>query len=166
MDSSQKTANHLSIEQEITLAASPARVFTALTRDIGAWWGAPYLMSPQAQQLILDPRIGGQFYEDWGDGQGALWATITALRSDTLLELSGSIGMDGAVYAKVVFTLTAHDQGTTLRLSHQAYGMISAAQHSGYTAGWSDLLDTRLRAYIERGELLGLASVDPEKARS
>ncbi len=50
------------VEQEVTIEASPERVFAALTNELSAWWGAPYLGSDAARALILEPKIGGRFY--------------------------------------------------------------------------------------------------------
>ncbi len=93
------------IEQEVTIEASPERVFDALTNELSAWWGAPYLVSDAAKALILEPRIGGRFYEDWGDGQGAQWATVTSIKRNEVLELTGPIGMSGVVQGVVCFEL-------------------------------------------------------------
>src|SRR5436305_482326 len=43
------------IAHDITIAAAPAEVFSALTEDPGGWWGHPF-MRPQATGLTLEPR--------------------------------------------------------------------------------------------------------------
>ncbi len=162
------------IEQDLTLAATPAAVFQALTRDVSSWWGHPYLHSERARALVLEPRLGGRFLEDWGDGEGHLYAEVIGLERDRQLRLAGPFGMDGLCHSVITLRLEAKGSSgaaqvgrsggaaatstcTRLQLTHLAAGEISEERRAAYTAGWQDLLDTRLRALLERGERLGLA---------
>jgi DNA-binding transcriptional ArsR family regulator/uncharacterized protein YndB with AHSA1/START domain len=146
----------LQIEQEIAIDAPRDQVFAALTGDVGAWWGRPYIMSEAVQALVLEPRVGGRFYEDWGGGQGGLWATVTAIKQGERIELTGPIGMGGPVHGVLIFELESRGGATVLKLSHRAFGAVNQQTQAGYDAGWRDLLDVRLRAFVERGERLGL----------
>ncbi len=147
----------IAIEQEVTIEASPARVFDALTKEVVAWWGAPYLMSPDAaKDLVLEPEPGGRFFESWGDGQGSLWATVTAIKPAQRLELTGPIGMRGAVLGVVSIELHPKGNGTLLTLSHRAVGEVTPEIRASYASGWSDLLGTRLKVFVETGTRYGL----------
>ena len=97
--------NTIRIEQEVVIEAPASKVFKSLTEDIAAWWGAPYLISEQAQDIILEPVLGGRCYEVWGENEGALWATVTGIHQEELLELTGSIRMGGVVHGVVRFSL-------------------------------------------------------------
>lgn len=147
----------MQIQQEITINAPPARVFDALTADIGAWWGAPYLLNDAwARNIVFEPALGGRVYEDWGNGEGAMWATVTSIKRDDHVELTGRIGMGGAVIGIVAFTLEPRGKATLVRLTHRAAGEISDQQQSGYDKGWQDLVGHRLKAFVETGERLGV----------
>lgn len=144
------------IEQEVAIAAPPARVFDALTSDLAAWWGAPYLISAAARDIVLEPTLGGRMYEVWGADDGALWGTVTGIRRNELLEVTGAIAMNSAVQGKINFELEATEQGTRLKFSHRAIGDFDEGSAQGYSSGWNDLLATRLKAFVEDGERLGL----------
>lgn len=144
------------IEQEVAIAAPPARVFDALTSDLAAWWGAPYLISEAASDIVLEPTLGGRMYEMWGADDGALWGTVTGIRRSELLELTGSIAMSSAVHGKIKYELEATEQGTRLRFSHRAIGDFDEGSTQDYSSGWNDLLATRLKAFVEDGKRLGL----------
>jgi DNA-binding transcriptional ArsR family regulator/uncharacterized protein YndB with AHSA1/START domain len=146
----------IQIEQEVTINASPDRVFEALTNDISAWWGAPYLMTETPQAIILEPKVGGRLYELSGDAEGALYATVTLIRKNELVELTGPIGMSGAVHSVVSLTLEPRGEATVVKLSHRAIGEINEETQAGYGAGWQDLLGTRLKAFVEVGRRHGL----------
>lgn len=144
------------IEQQITIDAPPAKVFEALTKRISAWWGAPYLIAQGARDLIVEPKIGGRVYEDWGAGAGALWATVTGLKKNEHIEWTGRIGMGGAVVGVVAYNLEPKGKGTLLKLTHRAAGEVTPDTERNYGGGWQDLLGTRLRGFVERGERQGL----------
>ncbi len=149
------------IEQEVVIEAGPEAVFAAMTEDVSAWWGRPYVHSDEARALTLEHRVGGRFWEDWGDGAGALYATVTTFQAPTSLSLNGPFGMDGLCHNMVDLTLEACPEGTLVKLSHKAFGEITEERRSQYTAGWDDLLQQRLRALAERGERMGLGHEPP-----
>src|SRR5262249_61196976 len=72
MDPSQPAVD---IALDIEIAGPPAAVFAALTKDIGGWWGHPFVTA-RATSLALDPRLGGLFTERWGNG-GQVIASVT-----------------------------------------------------------------------------------------
>ncbi|MGH2627534.1 MAG: hypothetical protein ACRDHY_12895, partial [Anaerolineales bacterium] len=96
MSPERGTASHIGImhvEQAVTIQAPPRRVFEALTKDIASWWGSPHIIDDErTRDIVLEARLGGRLYEDWGDGAGALWATVTRIRPDEYLELNGPLG--------------------------------------------------------------------------
>ena len=155
------TPGFMHIEQEITIQAHPAKVFNALINNVSTWWGAPYLLSSSAKALIVEPRVGGRFYEDWGDGNGALWATITAIKQDEWIELTGPIAMSGVVQGVVCFELEAQGNATVLKLSHRAIGEVNEGTQKVYDSGWHDLLEVRLKAYVEQGIQYGIGHEPP-----
>jgi len=148
----------MQVEQEISINASAERVFEALTQDISAWWGAPYLLTASPQAIILEPQVGGRLYEQSASGDGALWATVTTIKKNERLELTGPVGASEALHSLVTFSLEPKNEGevTLLKLSHQAIGPFGDDTQANYHAGWQDLLGVRLKAFIEKGERHGL----------
>jgi DNA-binding transcriptional ArsR family regulator/uncharacterized protein YndB with AHSA1/START domain len=143
------------VELEVTIAAAPEAVFEALTRNVSAWWGPPYLHG-DATDLVLEPRIGGRLYEVWGEDEGVLWATVTSLRRPRELRLTGPMGMPEPTHGVVTFQLEPQADATSVRLLHEAFGKIGKQTRASYEAGWKDLLDIRLRALVERGVRHGI----------
>jgi uncharacterized protein YndB with AHSA1/START domain len=141
---------------EVKIKATPSRVFEALTTQVASWWGAPYLYSELAKDIVLEPKIGGKFCEVWGEDEGKLWGIVTQLRKNEWLEITGSIGMSGPVQGVLCYELKGVQGGTLLRLTHEAIGPISPRIRSGYASGWKDLLGTRLKAFLETGKKYGV----------
>ena len=144
------------IKQELTIEAPKDKVFSALTKDTSFWWGAPYLISDELKELVVEPKLGGMFYEDWGDGAGAIWGTVTQWKKNEIFEFTGKCGMGGAVNGVICFTLESKGSSTLLKLEHDAVGHITEKTQSGYTHGWNDLLEKRLKTYVEKGECHGI----------
>src|SRR5579859_1959624 len=78
----------IDIALDIEIAGTPAAVFGALTKDIGGWWGHPFVTA-RAASLALEPRLGGLFTERWENG-GHVIASVTGWAQDEHLELTRS----------------------------------------------------------------------------
>jgi uncharacterized protein YndB with AHSA1/START domain/DNA-binding transcriptional ArsR family regulator len=122
---------------EHTIHAPRERVFEALTQDMGAWW--PHRFSPEAT-VHLDPKLGGHFYEEHA-GDGAIYATVTALQHPSRIQLTGPMGMAGPVMSVIDFTLTEQGDATVVALSHKAVGDILDETKRGYAEGWVEVFD-------------------------
>src|SRR5215470_2713808 len=88
--------------QDIEIAGTPAAVFAALTKDVGGWWGHPFVTA-RATSLALDPRLGGLFTERWENGvvdaevAGAMsraWDELVGTRLKGLVETGTRLGID------------------------------------------------------------------------
>jgi len=143
------------ISIETAIDAPPWRVFDALTVSVAAWWGAPHLRAADASNLVLEPQPGGRFIEEWGHRQGVLRATVTAIRQDERIELTGTV--PGAARAVLDIRLERHDGGTRLAAS------LSRERGDGPVEEFDrraleDLLGGRLKAFVEHGTRSGVVS--------
>jgi DNA-binding transcriptional ArsR family regulator len=147
---------------EVAMAATPAVVFSALTEDPGGWWGHPFL-TQTATGLGLEPRLGGLFIEHWDDG-GCLIATVTGWSRLRHLELTGPFHL-GVALGVATFDLGPADDGTLLRFAFRAVGAVDSEVAERMAQGWSELVGTRLKALVERGDRLGIAPDAPDLHR-
>ena len=145
------------VEQEVRIDAPRAKVFDAMTGDISAWWGAPYLQFAEgATAVTLDPKPGGFLRESWSDGDGAVWGTVTSFLRNERIIVTGAMGMSGAVHGTIRFDLKEPGGSTLVRLSHRAIGEVSEELQAGYGQGWQDLLGRRLKTFVETGRRMGI----------
>ena len=146
-----RTWGQFSLEQEIRIAAPRARVFDALLRDANSWWG--YRMAKDGKSTIrVEATLGGKFYEDFGDGQGALWGTVVYFKAPEILRLSGPLGMDTAVNSTYTYELMEAGGETTLKLLHQASGFIDPKWGEAHGKGWNELLGRFLKGWVEEAK--------------
>lgn len=139
------------IEQEVIIDADRQTVFTSLTKDINQWWA--YRLFGQESKLSLEPKVGGSFLEDAGNGEGAIWGTVTYVKATEEIRLNGLLGMRGAVNSAYSFKFEEKGNSTVLKLSHSAAGLLDPNWKDMHSHGWEELLGTFLKDYVETGKL-------------
>jgi len=151
------------IALDIEIAGTPSAVFAALTKDIGGWWGHPFVTA-RATSLALDPRLGGLFVEQWENG-GQVIASVTGWAQDEHLRLTGSFHM-GVGVGVAAFDLAKSAAGTLLQFSFRAIGVMDAEVAEAMSRAWAELAGTRLKGLVETGTRLGLNPDEPPTIRS
>ncbi|HEU4965657.1 MAG TPA: metalloregulator ArsR/SmtB family transcription factor [Bacilli bacterium] len=146
--------NSFEIEMEVTIQAPREKVFAALTQDINQWW-AYRLGGERTSTLHLEPKMGGRFYEDWGNGEGAVWGTVYYFQAPAEIRLNGPLGMKGAVNSDYSYVLEEQDGATVLKLSHQAVGLLQPDWEEAHRHGWQELLGQFLKEFVEEGKTPG-----------
>jgi len=153
----------IDIALDIEIAGTPPAVFAALTKDIGGWWGHPFVTA-RATSLALDTRLGGLFTERWDNG-GQLIASVTGWAQDEHLQLTGPFHL-GIAVGVATFDLVGSGTGTLLRFSFRAIGVVDAALGEAMSRGWAELVRTRLKGLVETGTRLGIDPDEPPTVRS
>ncbi len=128
-------------------------VWDALVLEMHAWWLRDFMVNPEGVAFRIDPKLGGVMGEDWGDGQGIVWATVVELRrphrpSDgdarAKLGLSGELMPDfgGPARTQHIFILESTGPSTTrLRFQDCVYGAVSESTAASLKEGWGLILD-------------------------
>jgi uncharacterized protein YndB with AHSA1/START domain len=147
---------------DIEIAGPPAAVFAALTKDIGGWWGHPFVTA-RASGLALDPRLGGLFAEQWETG-GQVIASVTGWAQDEHLQLSGPFHL-GVGIGVATFDLAEAGAGTLVRFSFRAIGVVDAAMAETMSRGWAELVGVRLKGLVETATRLGIDPDEPASVR-
>ncbi len=132
------------------LDASPATVFDALTVRAGAWWLRAHPLAPEASMVVVEPQLGGRFYEEWGHREGVIRGTVTAVKRDEQLELTGAIAGAALLPSVLSFRLERREGGTLLHVSHA--GVLEAPDAPATLDGmWKELIKRRLKPFVEHG---------------
>ena len=135
---------------EVHIRAPRERVWKALTEEISAWWPAAFLETGEAR-FRIEPRVGGRMFEDAGDGEGILWATVTVVRAPEILCLAGDLfpeyGGPGRSYSR--YELSVDGDETILRFRDLTCGRLTPATCASLTKGWKFLFEGALKAWLE-----------------
>lgn len=135
----------LNITQEIHVRASLEATFDALLEQIG-----PGNETPDGQPLpmVLEPRPGGRWFRDLGDGNGHFWGHVQAIKRPTLVEITGPLFMSAPVVSNVQYRLSESGGGTLITFRHSAFGVVPDQFKQGVAQGWAPLLE-RIRRQAE-----------------
>ena len=138
---------------EVRIQASRDKVWQALVQDTGKWWPASFYTGAGGRNFVIEPQLGGRMYEDWGDGQGLVWATVLGIRDQEMLLLcgdtDGSCGGPSRGFHK--FELSADGDATVLKFTECAFGRTPEDSRQSLDEGWRYLMGECLKPFVEEG---------------
>ena len=126
----------LDINQEIHVQASLEATFAALLEEIGPSNRKP---DGEAMPMTIEPWPGGRWFRDLGEGNGHFWGLVQAIKSPTLLEITGPLFMSSPVISNVQYRLKAVDGGTVIAFRHSAFGFVPDGYRENTPKGWTFL---------------------------
>jgi uncharacterized protein YndB with AHSA1/START domain len=139
-----KQPDPVSIYKSIQLNAKKEQVWSALTSapELGQWWN---------KGVRLDPRVDGDFYEPWGQGQlatGKVLDVVPGIKIKfTWQEKTWAIDQSTIC----VFEIIEEDRRVVLRVTHSGwdvFGSTKLQMMEGFGKGW-DFLLPKLKSYLE-----------------
>jgi uncharacterized protein YndB with AHSA1/START domain len=85
-----------SVRKVVSVQAPPAVAWKVFTEKIGTWWPlAVYKIGKaNAVDAIIEPRVGGRWYERGDDGSACEWGSVLSWEPPSRLILSWDIGAD------------------------------------------------------------------------
>ena len=149
----QPTLTALDIRLEIRIRASRERAWRALTSEIQGWWPLDFYVGEAPRGFVLEAKVGGRIYEDWGGGEGLLWGTVLVFQKGEMLQWAGDLSPDFGGPARSITTWKLRDEGeeTVLEFRDCPYGRLSPGAQSSLTAGWKQLLEECFKPFAEDG---------------
>jgi DNA-binding transcriptional ArsR family regulator/uncharacterized protein YndB with AHSA1/START domain len=141
----EPAVGRLDVTAELVVDAEQDHVFDTLLR-VGDWW--PHRFRAESS-VVLDPRPGGAFREDFGNGNGAMYGEVAFVERPKTFSITGPMGISGAVSAVWTMTLAPLDDDpsrTKVTLTHRGYGDIDDETAQSYAVGWQEVLQTLARA--------------------
>jgi DNA-binding transcriptional ArsR family regulator len=149
MDTATDTPRTVRVENEINLAAPPARVFAAMTTEQGEWY--PYTYGGErVLRIVCEARVGGQTYEDWGDGAGHLYNTISRWDPPAAVDYRGALGRGVSLEQSFTFEAIDDGAGTILRQHLVAFGPLTDDEVEGIRVhGDLTKVEAPLRRFLE-----------------
>ncbi len=146
------------IVRTITVKASPERAFEAFTTHMGRWWPKDHTIATQPfEKVVMEPRVGGQWYEVAADGTETHWGKVLAWEPPGRVLLAWQINAswtyDPALITEVEMRFIAQDDGTTLvTLEHRNLERFGdrAQALARPTGRWLARLDAEIRRLRQR----------------
>ena len=136
----------LRITQEIRVRASLDVTFDALLEQLGPLSERP---DGTSMQMKLEPWPGGRWFRDLGGNDGHYWASVQAIKRNTLLEMRGPLMMSQPVINHIIYRLSEEGGETVIKFAHTAFGPIQPEHREGVTKGWTHIHE-KVRERAER----------------
>jgi DNA-binding transcriptional ArsR family regulator len=119
------------LTSQLHIAASAERTFDVMTQRILEWYPYSY-GDTRTQRVVLEPRLGGAHYEDWGDGTGHLYGQVTTWDPPRTWSTRGRIS-PGSVL-DTLYEISPDGEGVVVRVSKVAVGPFTDDEVAGIAA--------------------------------
>lgn len=135
----------MTIEKSIFVRRKPDAAFRLFTEQIGAWWPIKDGFSfggEKGDQLTMECRTGGRFYERWKDGEEYEVGRVLAFDPPARV-VFGWRAPTWAASTEVEVRFAAEGDGTRVTLEHRGWERLdeaTRARNTGYSAGWDRIL--------------------------
>lgn len=115
------------IHASIDVQAPIERAFRVFTDDIGSWWPPDHhILQAELQEMVFEPRVGGNVYDRGTDGSECRWARVLAYEPPHRVVFSWDISADWMIETdsektsevEVTFTAAGPDR-THVELEHR-----------------------------------------------
>jgi uncharacterized protein YndB with AHSA1/START domain len=153
-----KTIIAAPIRKTLRVNVPQETAFRIFLERMGSWWpkGHSLLGSPQAD-VIVEPRVGGRWYEVGEDGSEYLWGRVLAWdepnRALLAWQLNGEWRYDEGFETEVEIRFVAEDGATIVEFEHRKLEAYARTERDGETlmdmdSGWGAILE----GYREQAE--------------
>ncbi|MBS1814786.1 MAG: SRPBCC domain-containing protein [Acidobacteria bacterium] len=124
----------LTITQEIRVKAPIEVTFDAVLEQVGP---SNTNINGNPMPLKLEAWPGGRWFRDLDDNNGHFWGHVQAIKSPTLLELTGPLFMSAPVANNIQYRLSEEDGETVIHFRHTGFGLFPEGVKENIHTGWS-----------------------------
>jgi len=140
------------IESEFSVQAAREKVFAAFCNEQHKWYPHTY-GGDRVKAIVMEPRVGGQVFEDWGDGAGHLYGTVSHYDPPAALSIRSRLA-DGILLEHHTH-FVADGDATVIKDRMVAFGEISDDMAEGIRLhGDLARYEDHLRSWVEKGVTL------------
>jgi uncharacterized protein YndB with AHSA1/START domain len=142
------------VRQEIKVNASIEHAFDVFTGGFATWWplDSHHIAEQPAETAVLEPRVGGRWFERAADGSECDWGSVLAWEPPRRIVLAWHLGADWGYdpdperASEIEVTFVAEDDSTTRvalehrRLERHGAGAEKIREGVSGPGGWPTLL--------------------------
>jgi hypothetical protein len=140
------------VRKSVRVAAAPARAFEVFTAGFARWWPRSHTIGTVPQkEAVLEPRVGGRWFERGEDGSECDWGKVLVWEPPTRVvlgwQLDPDFKFDPNVVTEVEVRFVAEGEGATrVELEHrhlERFGERGEVlrEKVGSPNGWGKLLE-------------------------
>ena len=135
---------------------SADHAFAVWTRDVGRWWPADHTASAEPDlEVILEPRVGGRFFERTNDGREIDWGEVLVWEPPERFVYTWHLKRDREDATEVEIRFVPTSSATTrVEIEHRGWerlGSDGPAWRDRNRGGWDSLLPHYVAAIAAGG---------------
>jgi uncharacterized protein YndB with AHSA1/START domain len=121
----QRTVTPAPVRKSVRVSATPERAFKVFTADFGRWWPkSHHIGKADPETFIIEPRVGGRWYERGLDGSECEVGKVLVWEPPTRLVLAWQLDagwtFDSALITEVEIRFVREsDTATRVELEHR-----------------------------------------------
>jgi uncharacterized protein YndB with AHSA1/START domain len=136
--------SELAVRKSVTVATSPEHAFELFTDGVAGWWPIQTHSTAKenAETVVIEPHVGGRFYERTVDGDEHDWGTVTAWEPPGRFACSWHPGYDPSEAQDLEVRFLPEGDGTRVELVHTGWERRAdgAEAAKDYGQGWEIVL--------------------------
>jgi DNA-binding transcriptional ArsR family regulator len=130
MSSASEPFRTVRLAYELRIQASAQRTFEVMTQQVLDWFPHTY-GGDRVRRVVLEPRVGGQHYEDWGEDRGHLYGQVTVFDPPRRWATRGRLSPGTILDTE--YELTEEPGAVRVRVTKVAVGPITEEEAKGIT---------------------------------
>jgi uncharacterized protein YndB with AHSA1/START domain len=144
----------VAVRGRVQVDCTVQEAFVLFTTRMGEWWPL-HLASyggGRANEIFLEPRVGGRFFERFTDGDELQVGSVVACEPPRRITFTWKTA-DWEGETEVEVTFTPQKEGTRVDLEHRGFerlGAIGPDIAAKFRGGWPDVLETYARRAARR----------------
>jgi uncharacterized protein YndB with AHSA1/START domain len=140
----------VAVHERVQVDCPVQEAFVLFTTRMGEWWPLQQASygGDRANEIFLEPRVGGRFFERFSDGDELQVGSVVACEPPRRITFTWKTA-DWEGETEVEVTFTPHMEGTRVELEHRGFerlGSIGSDVTAKFRGGWPGVL----KAYARR----------------
>lgn len=146
------TVRQINFTNEIRFERKRHDVFEAFL-DSEKWFQISY-GGDRLKRIVFERQVGGQIFEDWGEGTGKLYATVSAWDPPSSYSTVSHM-LGGGIVMNTDYVFSEDGDATVLTQRFSAFGPMSDEMASSIEShGSLTVFEAQLKSWIEKGEVI------------
>lgn len=139
----------VAVRERVEVDCPVQEAFVLFTTRMGEWWPLQLASygGERANEIFLEPRVGGRFFERFTDGDELQVGSVLACEPPRRITFTWKTA-DWEGETEVEVTFTPHKEGTRVELEHRGFerlGSIGPDIAAKFRGGWPGVLEAYAR---------------------
>lgn len=136
---------------DVEINAPKEKVWDLLSNQ-SDWFPSTYNSNPKTKGFVMEHKVGGMFYEDYGDGNGKLMGMVVGLDAPNRVQVQGPVTTDFGGPATHMFTMELVETATgcTFKFDDALFGHFPDELIQGRQGAFKELFGVHLKNAAEK----------------